>query len=190
MRCDVSALMSTRLQRCAILITISIATTSQANAQPVALNAVVGISRESSSGARIVDSSKSNATSLRSGNVTVRLASAGIASGAGMVLGAMLGASMSGPCGCDDPGLVGAVFGGLGGTIAGASIGGAGPRLASVCSFNERLGRSLLGSMLGAVGGIAAATAVHHGVAVLYLLPAFTAGGSVLALGRCERSTS
>ena len=189
MNLEISASVGARIQRCAVVMTTIVAATSQANAQRVASNASIGVSRHSSGEARIVDSSKSNVTSLESGNVTLRFVSAGVASGAGMVLGARLGASMEGPCGCDDPGLMGAVFGGLGGTIAGASLGAAGPRLASVCSFNERLGRSLLGSMLGAVGGIAAATAVHHGAAVLYLLPAFSAGGSVLALGRCEKST-
>ncbi len=184
---EISASVGARIQRCAVVMTIFVATTSQANAQRVASNASIGLSRHSSGEARIVDSSKSNVRSLESGNVTVRFVSAGIASGAGMVLGATLGASMEGPCGCDDPGLAGAVFGALGGIVIGSTLGSAAPPLGSVCTFNQRIARSFAGSVLGVLGGIVASI-VDQGVGALFLVPAFSAGGSVMALGQCRKS--
>lgn len=188
MNLKISASVGARIQRCALVMTIIVAATSQANAQRVASNASIGVSRHSSGEALMVDPSKSTGASVEAGNVAVRVLSAGAGSAAGIVLGGMLGASMEGPCGCDDPGLAGAVFGALGGIVVGSSLGSASPRLGSVCTFGQRVARSLAGSVLGVVGGFAATAIVHHGIAGLFILPAFSAGGSVLALGRCEKS--
>lgn len=105
----------------------------------------------------------------------------------GLVAGAYIGSQLPAhDCGCDDPGLDELIYGGLAGITLGAALGAAAPDLRSVCSFKTRVGRSLIGSTLFAVGAF-----VISGVrdeAILIAVPAGAVGGSLAALGRCWKS--
>jgi hypothetical protein len=108
----------------------------------------------------------------------------------GVVVGAVAGAVIGyrvlpHECGCDDPGLDAIVYGGLAGMTIGAALGAAAPNLGSVCSFETRLGRSLLGAVLFAG---AAYVASGEGEAILMAIPVGAVGGSLAALGRCWKS--
>lgn len=76
---------------------------------------------------------------------------AGVAAGLGV-------AAATGPhdCGgCDDPGLGEAIVGAALGGAIGASIGASIPEIGTRCTRSARIGRSLAGSLLGTVAGIA-----------------------------------
>ncbi len=87
-------------------------------------------------------------------------------------------------CGCDDPGLAEAIYGGLAGVTLGAALGASAPGLHSVCSFGGRFGRSLLGGGLGTVAGMFAGISSGN----IVLVPVGAAAGSLAALGRCWKS--
>jgi hypothetical protein len=176
---------STRFLTSAVAIMSIMAGSTSAGAQRVASNATLGVTRRVVVETGLQDSAKATEKPAYVGNTTTRFVAATMISGAAMVAGAYAGASMEGPCGCDDPGLEGALLGGLGGMLAGASIGAATPPLGSRCSFGERLGRSVVGSLLGGVAGIASINVVHNG-AILIVMPALTAGGAVMMLGNCR----
>lgn len=161
---------------------VVIASASPISAQRVASNSAVGISRIVHSATRTADSASSVASS--SGEIAPAAVRAVAATSAGLVagyIGAVFGARMSGSCSCDDPGLVGAIFGGLGGVALGSSLGAAAPGLGSICTLNERFARTLIGSVVGTVAGIAAAEASRQ----ILALPLLAVGGSVVSLGRC-----
>lgn len=110
----------------------------------------------------------------------------------GSVLGAIAGGYLGyqilpHDCQCDDPGLDALVYGGLAGMTVGAALGAAGPGLRSVCSYDRRLKRSLIGATLvagasyivaGGPGNSGTLIAVHLG----------GMGGSLAALGQCWKS--
>jgi hypothetical protein len=162
-----------------VVIAMGLANASSADAQR---EARIGVSAPQARDSHDADSTIVQKNDV--GTMSRFVASAMLATG-GIVIGANAGASMSGPCGCDDPGLAGAVFGGLIGNALGASIGAAAPTFGSVCSLNERMGRSILGSVAGTVIGMFSFTAAPIG---LFSIPLGAAGGSVLALGHCLKS--
>jgi hypothetical protein len=160
------------------------ASSTSAGAQRIASNATLGVSRHFAE-TRMRDSARVTEKPAYARNTALRFVASAVGSGAGMIAGAYAGASMAGPCGCDDPGLEQVLLGGLGGMIAGASIGAAAPSMSSTCSFGKRLALTAIGSLAGSVAGIASEQAVHSG-AILIVLPAATAGGAVMMLGACR----
>lgn len=171
----------------AVVIAIGLAITSQAGAQRVASNAGIGVARRSSPEFRAVDSGSSARPSRNARDVAFRVfTSAIVATGAGLIAG-RLGASMEGSCSCDDPGLGGAILGVLTGLVVGAPLGAAAPTLGSTCTFNERFGRSFVGSLAGTAVGVLAATTLHSPIGLL-AVPVFAAGGGVASLGPCLKS--
>lgn len=166
-------------------LAFSAAGLSPVGAQLVVSNPAVGVSRRISTDTRAIDSGNSIARSSDAVPTAVlRVVAATGAGAVGLFLGANLGARMEGPCSCDDPGLEGAIFGGLGGMILGSSLGAAAPGFGSTCTLSERFGRTFLGSVLGTVAGIVATEASHQ----IVTLPLFAVGGSVASLGRCMRT--
>lgn len=119
----------------------------------------------------------------------VRVAERVFASAGGAVLGLMGGVLIASQipahdCGCDDPGLAEAIYGGLAGVTLGAALGASAPELRSVCSFGSRFGRSLLGAGLGTVAGVFAVVSAGN----IFVVPVGAAAGSLAALGRCWKS--
>ncbi len=113
-----------RLKFLAFAAAIATASASPMNAQRVASNSAVGVSRIVHAETPAIDSTISIAPS--NDGIPAVAVRAVAATGSGLVagfLGAVLGARMSGSCSCDDPGLVGAIFGGLGGVALGSSLG-------------------------------------------------------------------
>jgi len=88
-------------------------------------------------------------------------------------------------CGCDDPGLDALIYGGLAGMTVGAALGASLPDLHSVCSFEKRLGRSLAGAGIAAIGSFLLA---GNGESVIIAVPLGAIGGSLAGLGRCWNS--
>ena len=169
----------------AFALAFAVAGVSPVGAQRVASDSAIGVSRYVSAGTRAIDSGSSIALSNDAVSAAVlRVVTGTTGLFVGGFFGAKLGASMEGPCGCDDPGLAGAVFGGLGGIILGSSLGAAAPGLGSSCTLNERFARTLVGSALGTVAGILAVGASH----TILAIPVFTVGGSVASLGHCRSS--
>ena len=118
-----------------------------------------------------------------------RVIQRGLGSAGGAVLGLIGGVFIASQlpahdCGCDDPGLAEAIYGGLAGVTLGAALGAAMPDLRSVCSFGGRFGRSILGGALGTVVGTFAAVSAGN----IVFIPAGSAAGSLAALGRCWKS--
>jgi hypothetical protein len=75
---------------------------------------------------------------------------------AGLFGGAMLGASMEGPCNCDDPGLMGAIYGGLIGESVGLALGthlGNGLKGNLLLDLAAAAGGSVLAITMGSAGG-------------------------------------
>ena len=108
----------------------------------------------------------------------------------GVAVGALAGATIGyrvlpHDCNCDDPGLDALIYGGLAGMTIGAAFGAALPNLGSVCSFETRLGRSLLGAALFAGAAYAVA---GNGESVVMAVPVGAVGGSLAMLGRCWKS--
>ena len=90
-------------------------------------------------------------------------------------------------CGCDDPGLDALIYGALAGSAIGASFGAAAPDLRSVCSFDRRFKRSLIGySIAAGVSYVLAGGAGSEGTIIAVPLGAI--GGSLAALGECWKS--
>jgi len=168
-----------------VAIAIGIASASQLKAQRVA---TIGVIRHhQASGFRSYNSGDDPAVSAKAADVSLRLiSSTGFAVASAFLLG-NVGAGMEGPCSCDDPGLEGAILGVLTGIVVGAPLGAAAPSFGSVCSFNERFGRSFVGSLAGTAVGILAFTTSHSSIGV-FAIPAFAAGGSVVSLGPCLNS--
>ena len=166
----------------AVVIAVALTSASQANAQRVAK---IGVSQQS-----VRESRNSDSTRVPSNNddgMVARFFASAILATGGAFAAANVGASMGGPCGCDDPGLEGALLGALVGNTFGAAIGASAPTFGSVCSFDQRLGRSLVGSIAGTAVGILATTTMHSAIG-FFSIPAFAAGGSVALLGPCLNS--
>jgi len=87
-------------------------------------------------------------------------------------------------CGCDDPGLDELIWGAVVGSSIGAALGAAVPHLGSVCSFNERIKRTLIGGVAGGALGFAAGI-FSGSEAILFTVPAFSVGEALGSLGRC-----
>jgi hypothetical protein len=166
----------------AVVIAIGLASVKQANAQRVA---EIGVSRQAARESLNADSTR--VTSSNDANTMARFVSSAMLATGGAFIAATVGASMEGPCGCDDPGLEGALLGALTGMTFGATIGAAAPTLGSVCSFGERFGRSFVGSLAGTAVGIVAAMSLRTGIG-FFAIPVGAAGGSVVSLGRCLTS--
>lgn len=149
---------------------------------------LTGIST-STLGAQRVDvvgaSAHSDTTLQRPGGVALRFGASAAGAVVGLFAGAYIGVQFAGNCGCDDPGLVEAIYGGLAGVTLGAALGAAAPNLRSACSFGTRFGRSLLGAGMGTVGGFFLGLG---GGQVLLTVPIGAAAGSIAALGRCWNS--
>jgi hypothetical protein len=163
-----------------VVIAIGLASASTATAQR---DGRIGVSTPHTRESRNADSAAFTQPN-EAGTIARFFGSAILATG-GLFVGANVGAGMEGPCGCDDPGLEGAILGGLLGNAIGASIAAAAPKFGSVCSFDERLARSVVGSLAGTAIGLVSFAGAPIG---LFTIPVGAAGGSVLALGHCLRS--
>ena len=130
-------------------------------------------------------SARPDTTLPRPGRFTQRLGASAAGAVVGLFAGAYIGGQSGGNCGCDDPGLAEAIYGGLAGVTLGAALGAAAPNLRSVCSFGTRFGRSLLGAGLGTIGGLFIGLG---GGQALVTVPIGAAVGSIAALGRCWNS--
>ncbi|MEO8193642.1 MAG: hypothetical protein ABI681_07310 [Gemmatimonadales bacterium] len=119
--------------------------------------------------------------------VTIRLVSGLAGTLVGFVVGGFVGYRvLPHDCGgCDDPGLDAIVYGALVGTWVGAAAGVAMPGLGSVCSFNERVGRALLGAGAGGALGFLIGGGFGMSGTSLILVPLFSIGGAVGSIGRC-----
>ena len=105
----------------------------------------------------------------------------------GMVAGGVIGYRILPHCGgCEDPGLEQLVYGALAGGAIGAAFGASLPDLDSVCTFQQRVTRSLIG----AGGAAAGAVILSGGLNEIHLLavPAVSVAGALGALGRCWKS--
>jgi hypothetical protein len=131
-----------------------------------------------------VSASADTATPPR-GRVAQRLTASAAGAVIGLFAGGYIGSQSAGNCGCDDPGLVETIYGGLAGVTLGAALGASALELRSVCSFGTRFGRSLLGAALGTVGGLFIGLG---GGQVLVTVPVGAAAGSIATLGQCWNS--
>jgi hypothetical protein len=102
---------------------------------------------------------------------------------AGAIAGGYVGYSIgSHDCnGCDDPGLDQFIHGALVGGAPVAALGAAAPDFDGPCSFETRIGRSLLGSIVGTAIGFLA----HSSSSKLVAVPLLSIGGATLAEWRC-----
>lgn len=86
----------------------------------------------------------------------------------------------------DDPGLRELVYGGLVGATVGAAIGASAPNLRSVCKFNTRFKRSIIGAGIAATVGFIFVGGANE--SSIIAVPASAMGGSLAGLGRCWKS--
>jgi hypothetical protein len=107
----------------------------------------------------------------------------------GFVVGATVGYRvLPHDCGgCDDPGLDAIIYGALVGIPVGAALGAAAPNLGSVCSFSQRVGRTLLGAGAGGAVGFLVGMVSTEG-AMLITFPTFSVAGALGSLGRCWKA--
>jgi hypothetical protein len=107
----------------------------------------------------------------------------------GIIAGAFVGAHVPAhDCQCDDPGLDEFVFGAFAGSIAGAALGASLPDLGSVCAFDERFTRSLLGAAVTATAAYFVSGGRRSG-GPLIAVPVGAVGGSLAGFGRCWKSS-
>ncbi len=90
-----------------------------------------------------------------------------------------------GPCGCDDPGLSQALFGGAIGMAAGGTLAAGALPLGDGCSLAPRLGAASVGGLLGTLGG-AIATIATRGIAIP-LMPIGAGFGAGYSSTLCRR---
>jgi hypothetical protein len=121
----------------------------------------------------------------------IRLASAAGGFVFGILVGGFAGSQMlmKDCTKCDKPQLDALVTGGAIGGAIGAGLGAAFLELGSVCSFDKRLLRSMLGSAIGASAMFVAAGGLDRGGRTVFFVPIGAVGGSLLATGRCWRSS-
>lgn len=117
-------------------------------------------------------------------SVALRTASAAVGWVAGAVAGGFVGYRVlpHSACSCDDPGLSEALTGAVVFGAVGAALGAAAPLLESSCSFNTRVGRSLIGSVVGTGLGFLAQSQSAQAVAI----PVLSISGASLAEWRCS----
>jgi hypothetical protein len=89
---------------------------------------------------------------------------------------------------CKKPQMDAIIVGGSIGGALGAALGASVLELSSVCSFNSRLTRSLIGAGIGATTMFVAGGGVHRGGRSVFLVPIGAVSGSLGALGRCWKS--
>ena len=87
-------------------------------------------------------------------------------------------------CQCDDPGLEEAITGLFIGSTIGAAAAAAIPSLARHCTYGTRFGRALIGSVAGTVIGVLVAIPTKQDLGWI-AIPAASASGAALAIGRC-----
>jgi hypothetical protein len=119
----------------------------------------------------------------------IRLVTSVAGMAAGFFVGGVVGyALLPHDCGgCDDPGLDAIIYGAFVGIPVGAALGAAAPNLGSVCSFSERIGRTLLGAGAGGAVGFLVGMVSTEG-AILITVPIFSVGGALGSLGRCWKA--
>jgi hypothetical protein len=107
----------------------------------------------------------------------------------GIIAGAFVGAHVPAhDCQCDDPGLDEFVYGAFAGSVAGAALGASVADLGSVCAFDTRFTRSLVGSAVTATAAYFVAGGRGSG-GTLIAVPVGAIGGSLAGLGRCWKSS-
>ena len=88
----------------------------------------------------------------------------------------------------DKPQLDALVIGGAIGGAIGAGLGAAFLDLSSVCTFDKRLMRSLLGAGIGASALFLAGGGLDRGGRSIFFVPVGAIAGSLGTMGRCWRS--
>ncbi len=141
-----------------------------------------------SEGALSTSQAAADSSARPSGRGDRFIARAGLG-GLGMVAGALgVGAASYAAfphcTGCEDPGLVPALLGGVAGAVVGTAVFAAIPEMGDGCTYLDRFGRALLGAGAGALVGVAGGWAA--GVPVV--APFGVAGGSAWATLGCRRS--
>jgi hypothetical protein len=117
---------------------------------------------------------------------TIRLASSVGGLLAGVVAGGFAGYNLlPHTCECDDPGLDQLIYGAVVGGAVGAAFGAAYPSLGSVCTFEQRFKRSIVGAGAGALLALVATVGSSSGDAIIFVAPVASVGGALGALGRC-----
>ena len=89
---------------------------------------------------------------------------------------------------CDKPQLDALVIGGAIGGAIGAGLGASFLDLSSVCAFDKRILRSMLGSAIGASALFVAAGGLDRGGRTIFFVPIGAVGGSLGTLGKCWKS--
>jgi hypothetical protein len=106
-----------------------------------------------------------------------RIAVRTLTGGVGWVAGIYLGAGLDRcPEGCEDPGLLGAVYG----AVLGGGLGAALPDYRGSCGFGKRFWRGALGSLAGTALGVVVASGIGGGEPFL-LVPVGGALGAAVA---------
>lgn len=88
----------------------------------------------------------------------------------------------------DKPQLDALVIGGAIGGAIGAGLGAAFLDLTSVCTFDKRLLRSLIGASAGASASFVAGGGLDRGGKSIFFVPVGAIAGSLVTMGRCWRS--
>lgn len=88
----------------------------------------------------------------------------------------------------DDPGLNELVYGMLVGSSVGAAIGAAAPNLRSVCNFQSRLKRTIVGASVAGAAAYLVGGGLNRDGSVIIVVPVSAMGGSLASLGRCWKS--
>lgn len=89
---------------------------------------------------------------------------------------------------CEKPEMDALMIGGAIGGAIGAGLGAAFLELSSVCSFDKRLVRSMIGAGIGATTFWVAAGGLERGGKSAFLVPIGAVAGSLGTMGRCWRS--
>lgn len=168
-----------------LVLASSVASADSLNAQRVTSIVHIGVSaRQAGSRASIDSNASRNAPAIR-------LATAVGGTLLGIVVGATAGYQLfPHDCNCDDPGLDQLVYGGLVGSSFGAALGAAIPRLGSVCSLNQRIGRTLAGATAGGVLAFLVAGGLFQSGSTLIAIPVLSVAGALGSLGRCWKTAS
>lgn len=89
---------------------------------------------------------------------------------------------------CDKPELDALVIGGAIGGAIGAGLGSAFLDIGSVCTFDKRIMRTMLGSAIGASAAYIASGGLERGGRTIFFVPIGAVGGSLGSLGKCWKS--
>ena len=122
-------------------------------------------------------------------NGAIRLGTAVGGAALGFVVGGFAGYNiLPHRCQCDDPGLDELILGALVGSAAGAALGAALPSLNSVCAFDQRLKRTIVGGLGAAALGFVFAGGLNGAETTVFITPVLGVGGSLASLGHCWKS--